>query len=226
MPPETITAMPKPPLSPLTTPLEFWEAKFAGPELIYGADPNTFLTQHVAGLPAGTALCLAEGQGRNALHLARLGHRVIVQDLSSHALATARRLAAAEGLAVETICGDLADYLPEPESVDLVVAIWMQIPRQIRQTLMPRVVAACRPGGLLILEACTPSQLGRTTGGPQVLDLLVEPADLLADVQGLELLHWQEGWREIREGKAHRGRSATVQLVGRKPPPQDSGHQA
>lgn len=208
--------MAQPPLSPLTTPLEFWEARFAGSELVYGAEANTFLAQQVAGLPPGTALCLAEGQGRNALHLARLGHRVIVQDLSSNGLATARTLAAAEGLAVETICGDLADYRPEPESVDLLVAIWMQIPRVLRAEVIPRMVAACRPGGLLILEAYTPLQLGRSSGGPQVLDLLVEPADLLIDAQGLELLHWQEGCREISEGPAHRGLSATVQLVGRR----------
>ena len=209
--------MPQAPLSPVSTPLEFWQARFEGPELIYGAEPNTFLSEQVAGLTPGTALCLAEGQGRNALHLARLGHRVIAQDLSSNALTTTRQLAAAEGLHVETICGDLAEYQPEPESVDLVVAIWMQIPRKMRERLLPRVVAACRRGGLLILEAYTPSQLGRTSGGPQVLDLLVDPADLLGDVRGLELLHWQESCREINEGQAHRGLSATIQLVGRRP---------
>jgi hypothetical protein len=79
------------------------------------------------------------------------------------------------------------------------------------------MVAACRPGGRLILEAYTPLQLGRDSGGPQLLDLLVEPADLLADVQGLEVVHWWEGCREIQEGLAHRGISATVQLVGRQP---------
>ena len=209
--------MPQLPLSPLTTPLEFWEARFAGPELIYGPEANTFLVEQAADLVPGTALCLAEGQGRNGLHLARLGHRVTVQDLSANALATARRLADAEGLELETVWGDLAYYKPEAERWDLVVAIWMQIPRTMRATVLPRAVAACRPGGRLILEAYTPLQLGRESGGPQVLDLLVDPPDLLADVQGLEILHWQESFRVIHEGQAHRGMSATVQLVGRRP---------
>lgn len=209
--------MAQPPLSPLTTPLAFWEARFAGPELIYGAEPNTFLVEQSEGLVPGTALCLAEGQGRNGLHLARLGHRVTVQDLSSNALATAGRLAAAEGLPLETVCGDLAQFSPEPESWDLVVAIWMQIPRALRARVLPTMVTALRPGGRLILEAYTPLQLGRDSGGPQLQDLLVDPADLRADVVGLEVVHWWEGCRNIQEGQAHRGLSATVQLVGRRP---------
>lgn len=209
--------MPQPSLSALTTPLEFWEARFEGPELIYGPEPNTFLFEQAADLVPGTALCLAEGQGRNGLHLARLGHRVTIQDLSANALATARRLADAEGLELETVCGDLADYRPQPESFDLVVAIWMQIPRDLRAQVLPRAVAACRPGGRLILEAYTPMQLGRESGGPQLLDLLVDPGDLLIDVHGLEVVHWHEGCRDISEGQAHRGMSATVQLVGLRP---------
>jgi hypothetical protein len=203
--------------SPVTNPLAFWEGRFAGPELVYGSEPNTFLAEQAADLTPGRALCLAEGQGRNGLHLARLGHQVTVQDLSSNALATARRLADAEGLRLEAVCGDLADYVPEPEGWDLVVAIWMQIPRALRATVLPRMVAACRPGGRLILEAYTPLQLGRDSGGPKVLDLLVDPADLLADVEGLELRHWHVGCREIHEGLTHRGLSAIVQCVACKP---------
>jgi hypothetical protein len=44
-------------------------------------EPNDFLRKQVAGLKPGRAICLAEGEGRNAVHLARLGHKVIAQDL-------------------------------------------------------------------------------------------------------------------------------------------------
>jgi hypothetical protein len=38
--------------------------------------------------------CLAEGEGRNAVHLAQLGHVVLAQDISPVGLAKARALAA------------------------------------------------------------------------------------------------------------------------------------
>jgi hypothetical protein len=38
------------------------------------------------------------------------------------------RRCAKRGLSIETLCCDLAEYTPEPESVDLVVAIWMHLP--------------------------------------------------------------------------------------------------
>jgi hypothetical protein len=45
-----------------------------------------------------------------------------------------------------------------------------------------------RPGGVLVLEAYTPRQLGRGSGGPPLLELLVEPVQLERELQGLDLV--------------------------------------
>jgi SAM-dependent methyltransferase len=147
---------------------DFWNQRYAEASFAYGMEPNDFLRQQAPDLEAGRALCLAEGEGRNAVYLASLGHAVIAQDLSDVGLGKARQLAAERGLSIETLCCDLAEYTPEPESADLVVAIWMHLPPALRAEVHRKAVMTLRPGGHLILEAYTPRQLALGTGGPPV----------------------------------------------------------
>jgi SAM-dependent methyltransferase len=196
---------------------EFWDQRYAEAGYAYGMEPNDFLRQQAPGLEAGHALCLAEGEGRNAVYLASLGHAVIAQDLSGVGLGKARQLAAERGVRIETLCCDLAAFTPEPESVDLVVAIWMHLPTDLRAEVHRKAVMALRPGGHLILEAYTPRQLALGTGGPPVAALLIEPEELRSELDGLEWLALQEQLRWIEEGPYHRGDSAVVQALGRKP---------
>src|ERR1035438_9822971 len=96
---------------------EFWNNRFTAPQYIYGETPNAFVSEMTLQIPAGPVLCLAEGEGRNAVHLATLGHRVTALDQSEVGLAKARRLAAARGVEIETVATDLADY-------SIAVAAW------------------------------------------------------------------------------------------------------
>jgi SAM-dependent methyltransferase len=198
-------------------PAPFWDQRFAETGFAYGDQPNDFLREQAAQLPVGRALCLAEGEGRNAVHLAQLGHAVLAQDISPVGLDKARALAASRHLAIETLCCDLADYGPPQASFDLVVAIWMHLPPPLRAETHRRAVAALRPGGHLILEGYTPRQLAFGTGGPPSEALLIEPEVLRRELAGLGLLVLQERERWIEEGPYHRGQSAVVQALGRKP---------
>ncbi|MBN9159656.1 MAG: SAM-dependent methyltransferase, partial [Myxococcales bacterium] len=60
----------------------FWDERFRGDEYAYGREPNDFLRAEAHRIPAGPVLCLAEGEGRNAVFLARLGHEVTAIDFS------------------------------------------------------------------------------------------------------------------------------------------------
>lgn len=204
---------PAPPADPFT----FWNGRYSEPGWAYGDQPNDFLKDQVAGLSPGQALCLAEGEGRNAVHLAEQGHDVLAQDISPVGLAKARDLALQRGVAIRTLCCDLADFRPEPASVDLVVAIWMHLPPALRAAVLHRAVTALRPGGHLILEAYSPRQLAFGTGGPPQLSLLLEPEQLRTELTGLELLILVERQRWITEGPYHHGQSAVVQALGRRP---------
>jgi SAM-dependent methyltransferase len=75
-----------------------WDERYGGKHYAYGTRPNDFLSAHAARIPKGRVLCLADGEGRNGVHLAGLGYEVTSVDSSSVGLAKARRLAEARGL--------------------------------------------------------------------------------------------------------------------------------
>lgn len=198
-------------------PRQFWDERFGSESYAYGSEPNDFLRLQAGALPPGDALCLAEGEGRNAVHLARLGHRVVAQDLSPVGLRKAQQLAASRGVAIRCECYDLQSFDPQANSFDLVVAIWMHLEPSLRAQVHRRAIKALRPGGWLILEAYRPEQLEFGTGGPPALELLISPEQLRAELSDLELQTLESTTRLISEGPYHQGMSAVVQAVGRKP---------
>ncbi|HVK13500.1 MAG TPA: class I SAM-dependent methyltransferase [Gemmataceae bacterium] len=206
-----------------------WDERYSQPGFAYGSEPNEFLVAAAGRIPEGPVLSLGEGEGRNAAYLAGLGHRVVAIDQSEVGLAKARRLAADRGLVIETVRVDLADYPIESGAWAGIVSIFCHLPRRVRVTLYAAVVRGLRPGGVLVLEAYTPNQLGRGTGGPQDPDMLVSLATLTEELAGLEFVHAQELDRDVREGAYHTGVASVVQIVGRRPPSEsgdvpDRGH--
>ena len=198
-------------------PKGYWDQRFASTGFVYGEQPNDFLRQQAAGLAAGQALCLAEGEGRNAVFLAELGHQVCVQDISPIGLGKAKALAQQKGVSITTLCCDLAALDLKPTSLDLIAAIWMHLETELRATVLQRAVEALRPGGHLLIEAYSPKQLGFSSGGPTRRELLIDAAQLQHELAALKPLILQEVEREIAEGSAHQGPSAVVQFFGRKP---------
>jgi len=194
-----------------------WDERYASEEYLYGREPNGFLVSMVDHLPKGQVLCLGEGEGRNGVWLARLGFEVTALDASGVGLAKARRLAEEHGVPLHTVHSDLAHYAIEPESWDGVISIFCHTPAELRRRVHRAVVAGLRPGGVLILEAYTPRQLEFGTGGPPVVELMMDLHTLRDELAGLELLHAEETEREIHEGRLHTGRGAVVQIVARKP---------
>jgi SAM-dependent methyltransferase len=196
---------------------QIWDARYAEPELTYGAEPNDFLREMAPRLPPGPVLGLGEGQGRNAVHLAGLGHSVTAVDQSAVGLARARELAASRGISIHTVTADLADYDPGPGPWSGIISIFCHVPSSIRRRLYPRCAETLAPGGVLILEAYTPDQIAYGTGGPKEPDLLCTLAELEGLLPGLVFEVGRECVREILEGPLHHGSGAVVQILARKP---------
>jgi len=202
-----------------------WDARYGGAAdapFYYGEAPNDWLAEHEPRLPRGArVLCLAEGEGRNAVFLAARGHAVTAVDLSPVGVAKTLALAARRGVAVAARVGDLAELRIEPGAWDAVVSIWAHVPRALRRALHAAAAAGLAPGGLLIFEAYHPRQLARVAagaarGGPATEDLLATLADVQAEVAGLEPVAAAERDREVSEGAGHAGVSAVTQLVARR----------
>lgn len=193
-----------------------WDERYDTEEFVYGREPNAFLAGVSGMMPPGDVLCLAEGEGRNAVFLAKRGHRVLAVDSSAVGLAKAARLAEESGVRIETVTADLADFVIEPGRWDAIVSIFCHLPPDIRLPLHRQVVKGLRPGGLFVLEGYTPAQLALGTGGPPSAELMMTLAELREELAGLEFLQAGELERDVVEGRLHTGRGAVVQIVARK----------
>lgn len=193
-----------------------WDARYSEPGYAYGTEPNDFLREVAGRIPPGPVLCVAEGEGRNAVWLAGRGHDVVAVDNSGVGLAKAARLAASRGVTVRTIVADLAEFAIEPGAWAGIVAIFAHLPPPVRARLHRAAVAGLRPGGAFVLEAYTPRQLEFGTGGPPALELLMSLTDLRAELAGLELVIAREVERDVVEGRYHTGRAAVVQVLGKR----------
>ena len=194
-----------------------WDERYDTVDFVYGREPNAFLAEVSEQIPPGDVLCLAEGEGRNAVFLARQGHRVVAVDSSVVGLAKAARLAEESGVRIETVTADLTEFAIDPGRWDAIVSIFCHLPPQLRRALHRKVVEGLRPGGLFILEAYTPAQLALRTGGPPTEEMMMTLAGLREELAGLEFLHGREIERDVVEGRLHTGRGAVVQVVARKP---------
>ena len=192
-----------------------WDERYAEPEFAYGDAPNDFLRAQGSML-RGRVLCLAEGQGRNAVFLATLGLNVTAVDQSAVGLACAEQLAGRNGVTIQTEVADLGAFDLGEERWGAIVSIFAHVPAAVRKALHSRIAAALKPGGLFLLEAYRPEQLGLGTGGPQNLALMMSLAELREELAGLDWLVGEEVEREIHEGVYHNGLSRTIQVVCRK----------
>jgi SAM-dependent methyltransferase len=191
-----------------------WDDRYSEDGYAYGTEPNDFVREQAHRIPQGPVLCVAEGEGRNAVHIAGLGHAVTAVDASSVGMRKASGLAAERGLELSTVVADLSAYAVEAGTWAGVVSVFAHVPPQVRVDLHRRLVAGLRPGGVLILEAYTPDQIGRGTGGPPVPGPMMTLEGLRTELAGLDLVIGREVVREVHEGRYHTGEAAVVQIVG------------
>ena len=165
-----------------------WDTRHQIEDFYYGTEPNDFLKEKAKFIiPGGQVLCLAEGEGRNAVYLAGLGFEVTAVDGSAVGLAKMERLAGQRKVSVSPIVSDLKDYHIEPGKWDAIVSIWCHVPPELRRKLHQSVVGGLRSGGIFILESYHPRQLEYKTGGPPDRSLMMTLDSLNEELRGIGL---------------------------------------
>lgn len=159
-----------------------WDRRYAAADLVWTAEPNRFLVAEAGALPAGRALDVAAGEGRNAVWLAKQGWQVTAVDFSEVALAKGRQMADAAGVSVEWVAADVVGFRPEPRSFDLVVILYLHLPASQRREVVRAMAQAVAPGGTLLVVGHDTDNLTRGVGGPQSPEVLFSPADIVADL--------------------------------------------
>ena len=65
-----------------------WDARYAAEGFLFGTEPADFLVAQAPHVPPGSkVLCVADGEGRNSVYLAGLGHTVTAFDLRARMFA-------------------------------------------------------------------------------------------------------------------------------------------
>lgn len=233
--------------TPFTNPAGQWNQRYASADgFLFGTEPNAWLRQHAGIWQAGQrVLCVADGEGRNSVWLAQQGLNVEAFDIAEVGLAKARRLAHERGVAVNFVQADVDGYawpdrphetsneqagagaggvtdtghgLAADPRFDGVAAIFVQFAHpELRTRMFDRIVRALKPGGRLVLQGYTPKQLDYRTGGPGQLDHLYTEELLRTAFAALDIEVLTAYEAEVDEGTGHRGRSALIGLVARKP---------
>lgn len=196
-----------------------WNDRYSDSGYLFGTDPAAFLQRESGRLIAGqTALCVADGEGRNSVFLAEKGLHVTAMDASDVAVRKARALADTKGVRVDFHVADIATWDWGSQPYDVVVGIFFQFAGPaLRDAIFAGMIRSLAPGGLILLHGYTPAQLDHDTGGPRVLENLYTSGLLSDRFKDLNLLHLAEYEADLSEGSCHVGPSALIDLVAQKP---------
>ena len=186
----------------------------------FGELPSEYLRMILArsDFRAASALCLADGDGRNGTWLARQGLAVTAADVSAVATEQALAFDSAAGVSVERIVADLAAWAPPADRRwDAVFIFYLHGTAPLRQRALRVAVDALAPGGWLVLEGFSKDQAGRAGMGPDDADRLYGLDELREACAGLEIVEAFAGTLLLDEGERHGGEAAVVRFAARRP---------
>jgi SAM-dependent methyltransferase len=184
----------------------YWDERFQTPQYAYGEAPNDFLVWAAPQVKLGKAVSLCEGEGRNAVYLAKLGFEVTAVDFSSVGLDKAKALADLHKVTLQYIVADLKDFQLADQAWDLVVSVFAQPDVPVRQRLYAQLGKSLRTGGAFILESKVSEADSPSNRYPGV-------ARLCEEIQALNVAFSKQGERELREGSYHVGLHTTAQIL-------------
>ena len=185
-----------------------WDDRFREGSYPTEPAPHPVLERYLPTFPAGRALDLATGTGRNAVPLAEAGYTVDAVDQSRAGLEITAERAADAGVAdaIQPIQADIPTFeFPAATYAVVTISFYRAVDR------FPDVTEALEPGGCLFVQHHL-----RTTddvqGGPSTDRYRFASNELLRAGLGLTVLHYDERLSTDQSGT----RRATAQLVARK----------
>ncbi|UTF53506.1 class I SAM-dependent methyltransferase [Natronosalvus rutilus] len=169
-----------------------WNDRYEDSTYRSPGDPSAVLEALADDLPAGRALDVATGGGRNARFLAECGWTVDAIDISSAVLSRARereqdreRLLE-RALAINWILADVDSYGFRANAYDLVTISFFDA-----RDRLPAILESLAPGGVLVYE----HYLDDADGGGPGNRYRFEPNELLEACSRLEIRYYAE--REV-----------------------------
>jgi SAM-dependent methyltransferase len=193
---------------------EMWDKRYSENTFVYGTKPNEFFKQQIDVLTPGKLLLFGEGEGRNAVYAASKGWDVLALDWSEKAREKALALARQNNVLFSYEVGNFLDIPVEHYSFDAVALIYIHLEEEGREQLHKKAITSLKRGGMIILEAFDKEQLGKTTGGPQNIDVLYSLENMVTDFQDLEFTYFAKETLQLDEGDGHKGEAFVIRFAG------------
>lgn len=168
-------------------------------------NPVTLLENWIEEIPAGKALDIACGAGRNAIFMARAGFDVDAIDISRQGLNKAQQNAENQALDINWIEHDFDQPYNFDTDYDLIIVMWY-----VNLPLISKLCHCLAPGGYLLCEEHLMTD--QEVIGPTSSSYRVESGELREAVSALEVLYY----RESIETAAEDEQLASAAVVARK----------
>jgi ketosteroid isomerase-like protein len=128
---------------------EFWSDYFRSKNRNFNRKPNALLAAAIEHRPAGKALDVGMGEGRNAILLAKHGWDVTGVDRAEGALAVASQQAKDAGVKITPVLQSAEDFDWGTQRWDLIALMYFV---GVRDN-MAKIRESIKPGGLVVVEA-------------------------------------------------------------------------
>ncbi|KUP05381.1 methyltransferase [Bacillus coahuilensis m2-6] len=197
--------------------LNSWNQRFKQKDYVYGTEANEFIKNECYRFKQNSSLAAyAEGEGRNAVHIASLGHKVTAYDYARSGLDKTIALGKLHNLTVDTKLVDLLEDELLCEAYDGALMVYGHFPKNRQYNVLNKIMNSIKAGGIFLLEVYEDKQLAYKTGGPKDVNWLYDSNELLKWAKQFRMLHFFVGETERYEGLLHHGTSYVVQLVIKK----------
>ena len=191
-----------------------WDDSFSDEAYVYGETENLFIHQQSKIIPKSSKVgCFAEGEGRNAVYLAKLGHKVTAYDQSTIGLDKAKDLARENDVQVKTVAVDLTKEKVPSDQFDAAIMVFGHVPKEYQPFFIQSMIDSVKPGGYILFEVYSEEQLAYGTGGPKAIEMLYNPTDVLDWIIPYKCLHFYYGEAIRDEGKRHTGLGHVIQTI-------------
>lgn len=191
-----------------------WDSRFSEEGYVYGTSENEFIGEMSERIPPHSNVgCFAEGEGRNAVYLASLGHHVTMYDQSTAGIEKAKKLAGQHHVSIETAAMDLTKEKVESSQYDAAIMVFGHVPKQDQQFLIENIIQSVKTGGQIMFEVYSENQINYKSGGPPTVEHLYNPSDILSWIKPYKCVHFYYGEAVRNEGSRHTGMGHVIQVV-------------
>lgn len=194
----------------------FWNAKFSRDGYLYGTNPNQFIKNSYDNFKRSQkVLCLGEGEGRNAIFLAKKGYEVEAIDASDVGLNKLYEQSKLENVKIKTNCMDINNWKPE-KKYGAILFTFMHLKLDELKSLLKKIEDALEDTGFLVVEVFSKNQIEKNSGGPKDLELLYSVYDFKENIKELRIHKLEEVIVELNEGNGHQGEASVIRLIAQK----------